>query len=131
MEIARPELVDLPLCSTPDPDAAPAEPVTYSPPPPPTEIEAIIDAAFATNPVVSPAYAKQIAWCESRYIPDAKNKHSSAGGLFQFLIGTWIREARYFGFPEDPVNRFDPVLSAQLASLVMERDGSARQWSCR
>jgi hypothetical protein len=129
LEVARLDLVPLPLCSTPDPDAA--APVTYSPPPPPAEIEAIIAAAFAGHPHVSVERATAIAWCESRYVPHAKNAHSTAGGIFQFLAGTWRYEAENFGFPPDPVNRFDPVLAAELASLVMERDGGPRQWSCK
>jgi len=33
--------------------------------------------------------ALRIAFCESSYNPCAKNKNSSAGGLYQFLDGTW------------------------------------------
>lgn len=38
-----------------------------------------IDADLALN----------IAWCESNYIEDAQNSHSSAGGIFQFIDSTW------------------------------------------
>jgi len=33
--------------------------------------------------------ALSIAYCESRMNPSAKNNHSTATGLFQFLDGTW------------------------------------------
>jgi hypothetical protein len=131
IEIARPELVGLPLCSTPGPDETTSPTPVPSPPPPPAEIEAIIAAQFAGHPYVSVTQAQAIAWCESRYEPSAKNRHSSAGGLFQFLVGTWRSEAAHFGYPTDPANRFDPVLAAGLAALVMERDQGPRQWLCK
>ena len=38
---------------------------------------------------ISPKEALDIAYCESRLDPKAKNPNSSATGIFQFTIGTW------------------------------------------
>jgi len=38
---------------------------------------------------VKPKTALRIAWCESRNDPLAKNKNSSASGIYQFTKGTW------------------------------------------
>lgn len=41
--------------------------------------------------------AVRIAWCESRFDPYAKNPNSTATGLYQFTIGTWINYCSEFG----------------------------------
>ena len=38
---------------------------------------------------VSTETALRIAWCESRYDAQARNKNSTAKGVYQFLDGTW------------------------------------------
>jgi hypothetical protein len=145
IEIVRVDLVDEPLCSeqphTPPPVSPPAPaadiaeptppPATAAPVVPTSEIEAIIVARFTGHPYVTPQQALNIAWCESRHDPQAKNRRSTASGLWQFLKGTWEWEAAQFGFPTDPVHRFDPVMSTDLAALVMERDRGPRQWLCK
>ena len=39
---------------------------------------------------VDPQLALNIAWCESRYYNFAKNDHSTAEGVFQFIDSTWL-----------------------------------------
>lgn len=39
---------------------------------------------------ISPELPLNIAWCESRFIPHAKNASSTAEGIFQFIDGTWL-----------------------------------------
>lgn len=36
---------------------------------------------------------EKIGWCESKHQLDAQNPHTTAGGEFQFLDGTW----KYYG----------------------------------
>ena len=53
----------------------------------PTIEEKIV--AKASSAGVDPQLATSIAWCESNYIPTAKNPNSTASGVFQFVEGTW------------------------------------------
>jgi soluble lytic murein transglycosylase-like protein len=43
---------------------------------------------------VDESAALAIAWCESRFDPAAKNKNSTATGVYQFLMGTWWNYCR-------------------------------------
>jgi soluble lytic murein transglycosylase-like protein len=54
----------------------------------PLTIEQKIEAA-ARGAGIDPGTAIRIARCESGLNPLAKNKHSSATGLYQFMTGTW------------------------------------------
>lgn len=132
-EPARPELVDEPLCSASHhPPSAPVATIE----PGPTEwntgpIAELIAAHFAGHPYVTVEQAQRIAWCESRHNVNARNRTSTASGLWQFLAGTWRWEAAQFGFPTDLDYRFDPETSTALAALVMARDGGPRQWLCK
>lgn len=71
--------------------------------------------------------------CESNWNPTARNPRSTAGGLFQFLAGTWTREAEWFDAAVDPRpdTRFDPAAATWLAARVVERDRGWRQWECK
>jgi hypothetical protein len=46
--------------------------------------------------IVTMAVLLPIAWCESRWDPEAQNKVSTAAGLFQIVEGTWD-DARRLG----------------------------------
>ncbi len=56
---------------------------------------------------VNPQTAVRIARCESSLNVTAKNKHSSAKGLYQFIDGTWNAycEGDVFNY-EDNINCF-------------------------
>lgn len=69
--------------------------------------------------------ARAVAACESHGDPHAKNRTSTASGLFQFLDSTWHRQ----GYPAFSV--FDPYLNALAALRIRDRDGSWRQWECK
>jgi hypothetical protein len=67
---------------------------------------------------------RRVADCESHLNPSAKNRISTATGLFQFLASTW-RRAGIRGF-----TRTDPYANAIAAARLVRRDGSWREWSC-
>jgi hypothetical protein len=78
----------------------------------PTDPEGIIRYVF---PDATEDAAVRVAWCESRLWPYAKNRSSSASGLFQFLSSWW--SAGQF----DP---FDPWESSR-AALRASRGGTS------
>ncbi len=94
-------------------------------------IRPYIEFVFDGHPVTSPDAAVEVAMCESSLKPTARNPESTAGGVFQYLWGTWRWEAEYWGFPVDPVHRFDPVLATVMTWRVVERDGGWKQWQCK
>ena len=53
-----------------------------------SDLEAYI-ASEALKNGIQPETALRIARCESRLNPKAKNKHSSAKGIYQFIDATW------------------------------------------
>lgn len=110
--------------------------------------------AAARESGVDPNLLTTIAWRESRFDPDAGNRHSSAQGLLQFTTGTWLQAVRSYGaqhdlggyaaaiqrdksgvlvVPEKGVRaailrlRNDPVLSAKLAADSMSQGCAAIQ----
>lgn len=66
-----------------------------------------------------------VARCESHLNPRAKNRHSTASGLLQFLDSTWRRA----GLPGFSV--FDEYANALAAARLVVKDGGWREWSCR
>jgi hypothetical protein len=68
---------------------------------------------------------ERVGACESHLRARAKNRHSTASGLFQFLDSTWNR-AGVPGF-----SPFDPYASAIAAARLVRRDGGFREWSCQ
>ena len=98
-----------------------------------TYIRPYVEFVFDDHPVTTADAAVQVAWCESRWKPWARNRHSTATGLFQYLYGTWHAEAHYWGWDElsDPSHRLDPVLMTNLTYKVVERDNGWRQWQCK
>ncbi len=68
-------------------------------------------------------WAEQIAWCESRYNPNAVNSDSDAEGLFQFLATTWA------GTPFASASRLDPSANAHAAVWLLQTYGPS-QWEC-
>ena len=119
---------------------------------PPPVLDAIRKAAHDTG--IDPNLLLAIAWRESRFDPQARNRRSSADGLLQFTSGTWLQTVHDFGAEHGAaayagaihkerhgtftVNsqhmrtailrlRADPVLSATLAAEILERQRVAMQ----
>ncbi len=97
------------------------------PPPGPSEIVAIIRAAAAAWGA-DPDQLLRVAYCESRYNPNAYNPSSGASGLFQFLPRTWAANSVRAGYGGASV--FEPVANANTAAYMFA-SGQARQWSCK
>ena len=96
-------------------------------PPPPAEIERIItEAAEAWGADAS--QLMRVAWCESRYNPNAYNPTAQDTGLFQFIPETWRRESARAGY--GGVSAFDPVASANTAAMLFS-EGKSRLWTCK
>lgn len=70
----------------------------------------------------------RVAYCESRYNPNAYNASSGASGLFQFLASTWAANSVRAGYAGASV--FDPVANANTAAYMFAA-GQARQWQCK
>lgn len=71
------------------------------------------------------AWMYRIPGCESRWDPYARNAHSSASGLYQFLHpSTWATT------PYASRNVFRAKWNA-LAAAYMVRAGRSREWACR
>ena len=97
------------------------------PPPGPAEIVAIIrNAAAAWG--ADPDQLLRVAYCESRYDPNAYNASSGASGLFQFMPRTWAANSVRAGYGGASV--FDPVANANTAAYMFAA-GQAGQWSCK
>jgi Transglycosylase SLT domain len=119
---------------------------------PPAIMSAIQTAGQQSG--VDPHLLAAIAWRESRFDPNARNRQSSAKGLLQFTTGTWLQVVRDYGaqhnvgkyaaaiqrdrsgalvVPEKGMRaailrlRNDPVLSAKLAAQNMSQQRSAMQ----
>ena len=90
------------------------------------DIEATIRDAAARQGA-DPDQLLRVAWCESRYNPNAVNP-SGASGLFQFMPATWAANSVRAGFAGASV--FDPAAAANVAAWMFAR-GSAGQWTCR
>ena len=67
---------------------------------------------------------RRVAWCESRYNPRAKNRRSSARGLFQHLYPSTWRTTPYAG-----ESVWSPY-AASMAAAWMFRQGRANEWVC-
>ncbi len=96
-------------------------------PPPPAEIERIIREA-AERWGADPAQLMRVAWCESRYNPNAYNPTAQDTGLFQFIPETWRRESRRSGY--GGTSAYDPVASANTAAMLFS-EGKSRLWTCK
>lgn len=74
---------------------------------------------YADQHEVDVELAKGIAWCESNYIPTAKNPTSSAEGVFQFLDSTWARYCE-----GDKLNEDDNIKCA----IYLLSEGGEAHW---
>ena len=80
----------------------------------------------ATENNIDPDLFLRIAKCESNLNPQAKNKISTASGIFQFLNSTFIKQAEAYGIEWSDKN--DPEVQAELAANMIA-DGGLFHWN--
>lgn len=73
--------------------------------------------------------ALRIMHCESKGDPNAKNRRSSASGLFQHLTRYWPKRAAEAGFRGASV--FDPVANTAASAMLVYQGGGWSHWTCR
>ena len=103
-------------------DTARAAAAVAVPRQPPT-VQDLIASAFAPLGEGAVDWAEKIAYCESKYDPNAVNPASNAEGLFQFLPSTWA------GTPFATASPFDPGANAKAAAWLFQTYGPS-QWEC-
>lgn len=73
-----------------------------------------------------------VASCESGLSPFAKNRNSTASGLFQMLYpSTWFGKWGAKPFADAGFSVWDPVAQALAAARMVVNDGGWRQWACQ
>lgn len=76
---------------------------------------------------VSPTTALRVAKCESNYDRLAKNKNSSASGIFQFLDSTWNVVNKKRGVHYDKWNAEQNIENA----MWLAKNVGWSQWECK
>ena len=71
---------------------------------------------------------KRIAWCESRYNPQALSR-AGHKGVFQFADRTWAWVSRSAGYAG--ASPFNAEANIYSAAWLMSRPGGYAHWSCR
>jgi len=89
----------------------------------PPSVQDLISNAFQPLGGDAVDWALKIAWCESKYDPNAVNGASDAQRLFQFLPSTWR------GTPFAAGSPFDPATNARAAAWLYQTYGPT-QWEC-
>jgi len=69
-----------------------------------------------------------IAWCESRFDPQAKNPRSSASGIFQQLARYWPARAQAAGYPGGSI--WQPRVNAMVSAHLAATSG-LQHWVCK
>lgn len=96
-------------------------------PEPPAEPATVVEKKQTPDSSIEEVM-KRIEHCESRGNPNAKNPHSTAKGLFQFLDGTWKHYGlKHWGTLEGR-DVYDPEDNRELAEYVITNYGT-RDWN--
>jgi soluble lytic murein transglycosylase-like protein len=85
----------------------------------------IVDAAIRWG--LSPERMLRVAWCESRWDPDARGTGGHQG-VFQFAPRTWAWASTNVGL--EGASPFDPEANVEAASWLMATQGPSH-WGCR
>lgn len=90
------------------------------------EVRALVGRHFAAEDVNQ---AVRVAWCESRFDPEAVNLRTGAVGLFQHLPRYWPERAAQAGYPgADPT---DPEASTAAAAWEVYHGAGWDVFACR
>lgn len=97
----------------------------------PQEIEKYIEVE-ALKKGLNPVKAQSIAWAESRFIKDAKNGHSTASGIFQFLNGTFSDYCiKKYKLTDSMANKNDPKIQTECALRMLKAGGESHWYASR
>lgn len=90
------------------------------------EVRALVSLYFAEEDVNR---AVRVAWCESRFDPEATDLNTGATGLFKHLPRYWAERTANAGFPgADPT---DPEASVAAAAWEVYEGGGWDVFGCR
>lgn len=98
-------------------------PRTYAPMPP-DAVYALVAAYFRPQDVDK---AVLVAWCESRYDPNATNPSSGAAGLFQHIPRYWADRSANAGVGGSHI--YDPEPNAAVAAWLVYSNGGWKHWN--
>ncbi|MEX1249148.1 MAG: transglycosylase SLT domain-containing protein, partial [Acidimicrobiia bacterium] len=90
------------------------------------QVRALVSEYFKSEDVNT---AVRIAWCESRFDPEAVNLRTGAVGLFQHLPQYWEERAANAGFPGADAS--DPRASAAAAAWAVYEGAGWDIFGCR
>lgn len=90
------------------------------------EVRALINLYFDD---VDVNRAIRVAWCESRFDPEASDLRTGAVGLFKHLPRYWEERAANAGFPGAPPT--DPEASVAAAAWEVYQGGGWDVFTCR
>lgn len=71
-----------------------------------------------------------IAYRESRFQPDARNRRSGAAGLWQFMPQTWEHARRGAGLPAS-ASPYNPDQAARAAAWLWQQPNGPSAWGAR
>lgn len=119
--------------STPSPTITPS--ATPTPTPKAYKIIQKISETWKDEPKEDLMLALRISDCESGFNINAKNKTSTASGLFQFISDTWIRVRKYMGASTDLALRYntDENIRTAYALFTLRKDRGLdpfSEWEC-
>lgn len=90
----------------------------------PIQAPKLVSKAF----VVDKATMERIAKCESTNDPLARNKHSTAKGLYQFLDGSWVYYGKQLWGTIEGHDVFNADDNTELAYYVASKNGYTQDW---
>jgi hypothetical protein len=82
-------------------------------------VEAILRASEATG--VDPVYMMALADKESSFDVDVKARTSSAEGLFQFIVPTWLEAVRQFGPRHGLAEQAAAIVTVDGEPMILDR----------
>jgi len=88
-----------------------------------TRLEPTIEQIIAEEWGADAEIGKKIAFCESSYNPEAKNKNSSATGLFQIIKSTWEANRKRMNADTNLDLRLDARENAKTAYFLYKQQG--------
>ena len=97
--------------------------------PPEIVVNAVLNAWRLTG--IDPALLLTIAWTESRFRAEAKNRTSSAAGLLQFTKQTWLENIKTFGRKHGLSHLTGLIHQSGVGHLVVHAPAKNRIWALR